>query len=265
MTMLLPSLCDRFFRGWVGITKGLGGHALAVLVSGSLLGGCLTEAPLATGEASSELEACGCGNGKLEAGEGCDDGNRESGDGCNASCLIEDRQPCNDECPGAEGDASCASGVCDTTGGEPGTCEPANVCGNGKLEAGEGCDDGNEACGDGCDAHCLIEDGEACNTEAPGEMGSDSCASGYCAPSGTCGGRPDVTPPAPPAPAPSIPAPGTPAPEGPEIEDPDLSGLGISGGGCDAGSGGGSGATLLFLLALGTVWPRRRGLAPRRK
>ena len=229
--MLLESLSKTFSRGRVGIAK--------LLVAGSLLGGCLvSEAPLAIGEANSALDGCACGNGVLEAGEGCDDGNREGGDGCNASCLIEDHQPCNDECPGAEGDASCASGVCDTTGGQPGTCEPANVCGNGRLEAGEGCDDGNEACGDGCDAHCLIEDDAACNTEAPGAMGNASCASGTCNPSGTCGGRP---------------------------EDPDLSGLGISGGGCDAGAGGGSGATLLLLLALGTVWSRRRRLAPRSK
>jgi cysteine-rich repeat protein len=263
MTMLLESLCKRFFRGRVGIAKLLGGPTLVALVAGSLLGGCL-EAPLAIDEASSALDGCGCGDGVLEAGEGCDDGNREGGDGCNANCLIEDHQPCNDACPGAVDDASCASGVCDTTGDQPGTCEPANACGNGRLEAGEGCDDGNEVCSDGCDAHCLIEDGAACNTEAPGAMGAASCASGTCNPSGTCGGQPDVTPPAPQVPVPGAPVPGTPAPGAPAPEDPDL-GLGISGGGCDAGAGGGSGATLLLLLALGTVWSRRRSLAPRSK
>src|SRR5262249_51203983 len=72
-----------------------------------------------------------CGNGKLEAGEGCDDGNTTNGDGCNSSCLVETSSPCNANASGATGNASCASGICDTKGNPaPGVCEAANTCGN---------------------------------------------------------------------------------------------------------------------------------------
>ena len=116
-----------------------------------------------------------CGNSVRDAGEGCDDGNATPGDGCGATCLIEDGRACANN-----GAASCESGVCDVTGGSPGTCEAASICGNGTLDSGEGCDDGNTAVGDACNVTCNIEDGNACNSAAPGLTGNGSCASGIC-------------------------------------------------------------------------------------
>ncbi len=52
----------------------------------------------------------------------------------------------------------------------------AAVCGDGKLQPGEGCDDGNVAPADGCDATCQREPGFAC--PIPGAP---------CAPAQTCG------------------------------------------------------------------------------
>lgn len=71
----------------------------------------------------------------LEVGEGCDDGNTISNDGCSATCLLEVGQTCNDDTNGAVDNAGCESGVCDSSGGLPGTCEAALTCGNSVLEA----------------------------------------------------------------------------------------------------------------------------------
>jgi len=106
-----------------------------------------------------------CGNSIVEAGEGCDDGSITPGDGCDASCLVEDGSGCTTG-------ADCASTVCDLTEAPP-VCEPAGVCGNGTVEAGESCDDGGTATGDGCDASCFVEDGSGCTAGA-------DCASGVC-------------------------------------------------------------------------------------
>ncbi len=155
---------------------------------------CNTTAPGAVGDASCESGICDvsaggagicenvntCGNNRLEAGEGCDDGGLVAGDGCNASCEIETGNPCNAVVSGAVGNASCESGICDTSAGDPGTCEAANECGNNVLEAGEGCDDGGTLDGDGCSAACGLEEGQACNDVAPGATGAASCASGIC-------------------------------------------------------------------------------------
>ena len=111
-----------------------------------------------------------CGNGVVEAGEACDDGNTVVGDGCSATCFIDNQGNGSDCTTG--GDASCMSGVCDTTE-TPDRCEAADSCGNNVLEAGEACDDGNAAAGDGCSATCLVENGGAC------AVGAD-CASGIC-------------------------------------------------------------------------------------
>ena len=93
----------------------------------------------------------------------------------------ENTRACNAAGPGLTGNASCASGVCDTTGNAaPGVCEPAVTCGNGLREAGEGCDDGNLVSGDGCNASCLIENTLSCNGAAPGLVGNASCSSGLC-------------------------------------------------------------------------------------
>jgi heat shock protein beta len=153
---------------------------------------CNTMAPGATGDASCASGTCdltgggagvcevtGCGDGHLAAGEGCDDGNTTAGDGCDAGCKIENTKPCNATVPGAIGDASCASGTCDLTGGGAGVCEPTG-CGDGHLSATEGCDDGNATAGDGCDASCKIENTKACNATVPGLTGDASCASGAC-------------------------------------------------------------------------------------
>ncbi|MBL4635880.1 MAG: DUF4215 domain-containing protein, partial [Kofleriaceae bacterium] len=119
--------------------------------------------------------AANCGDGVLDPGEGCDDGNNVDADGCNSFCFLEDGQSCNQTSPGSLLDFSCASGNCDD-----GTCEPLNTCGNGLLEAGEGCDDSNTTDSDGCDSSCFLEDAIACNVQAPGNIGDDSCASGLC-------------------------------------------------------------------------------------
>jgi uncharacterized repeat protein (TIGR01451 family) len=123
-----------------------------------------------------------CGGGTLDTGEGCDDGNTASGDGCNSTCKVESTFACNIAPPGAVGDASCATGTCDTVGNAvPGICEAAG-CGDGHVVSGEGCDDGNAMTGDGCDAACRIENAFACNALAPGLIGDASCASGTCDP-----------------------------------------------------------------------------------
>ena len=166
---------------------------------------CNATAPGATGNASCESGLCNtmggapgvcvatnsCGNGVLEAGEGCDDGitNGMPGASCDASCKIVSGNACNATAPGSTGNASCESGICDTTGhAAPGLCSAANSCGNGVLEAGEGCDDGgnNGGAGDTCDATCKIVSGNACNTTAPGATGGASCESGMCSANGQC-------------------------------------------------------------------------------
>ncbi|MFZ9889681.1 MAG: DUF4215 domain-containing protein, partial [Myxococcota bacterium] len=148
---------------------------------------CVSGASCASGicDATESIPQCEpantCGNSELEAGESCDDGNTSEGDGCNSTCELEDGQVC-------VSGASCASGICDTTESTP-QCEPANTCGNGALEAGEGCDDGNVTNGDGCNATCKLEDGAVC-------ANGSSCASGICdatespdrcEPANTCG------------------------------------------------------------------------------
>ncbi|MBL9038517.1 MAG: DUF4215 domain-containing protein, partial [Archangium sp.] len=167
---------------------------------------CATGTPGLTGSASCASGVCNgtvntcqaantCGNGALETGEGCDDGNATSGDSCSATCKVESGGACVTTGPGALNQASCASGVCDTTNATP-TCEAADTCGNAKLEAGEGCDDGNTITGDGCSTACKVENGSTCNATAPGLLNGPSCASGVCnalvspnrcAPADTCG------------------------------------------------------------------------------
>lgn len=154
-----------------------------------------------------------CDNRVLEAGEGCDDGNAAPGDGCNDVCLIEDGHTCNDDTTGNTGDASCASGLCDTRGAAPGVCIPPG-CSNGVLEAGEGCDDGNATGGDGCSELCLVENGGTCNNDLTGLTVDASCTSGLCD----------------------------------DDSDTCVPQLFISGGGCDAGSGASGGLAMLLLL-----------------
>jgi cysteine-rich repeat protein len=114
-----------------------------------------------------------CGNGKVEAGESCDDGNVTVGDGCDAACKVELGGACT-------ANESCQSGACNLTGGNPGVCVAAGVCGNGVREAGEACDDGNTKAADGCNATCKVETGKSCNDKTPGVVGDSGCESGVC-------------------------------------------------------------------------------------
>lgn len=138
-----------------------------------------------------------CGDGRLQQGEACDDGNSVEGDGCSALCLREPGQNCSSA-------SLCASNVC--VGGtcacvddsdcfdtaicnvlvSPTTCEPANLCGNGRLEAGEFCDDGSTAAGDGCSATCLLELGQTC-------IANGACASQLCEGSCVCDDNADCS------------------------------------------------------------------------
>jgi outer membrane protein OmpA-like peptidoglycan-associated protein len=71
----------------------------------------------------------------LEAGEGCDDGGTAAGDKCTVTCKIAEGNPCNADAAGAAGDESCASGICDTTAGPPGTCvEGTDTDGDGVFD-----------------------------------------------------------------------------------------------------------------------------------
>lgn len=126
----------------------------------------------------------GCGNGITEAGEGCDDGGTDDGDGCSAECKIEGCDTLGDsDCNSCDENDQCETdSFCHPGSPEPSVCLFPN-CGNGVLEGGEGCDDGNTDDGDDCDSDCKIpacdkySDANCwpCNTEAPGEMGVDSC------------------------------------------------------------------------------------------
>jgi uncharacterized repeat protein (TIGR01451 family)/MYXO-CTERM domain-containing protein len=111
-----------------------------------------------------------CGNGQVNAGEVCDDGNPTNGDGCDTNCLLSNNEDCTM-------DNQCSSGVCDPSSG---TCEPANTCGNGKVESPEACDDGGTVAGGACEADCKLPDGSTCT-------GNGQCHSGVCDPtSNTC-------------------------------------------------------------------------------
>jgi cysteine-rich repeat protein len=122
-----------------------------------------------------------CGDLTFDFNEGCEDSNATPDDGC-TNCLIDDGYPCNiKNVSGLTGNASCGSGVCDTTEEPDPICEPAQTCGNGLLESSEGCDDGNTDDLDGCNASCLVEDGSPCNQgDNAGAFGDSSCESGVC-------------------------------------------------------------------------------------
>ncbi len=97
-----------------------------------------------------------CGNGILNIWEWCDDGNTTNGDWCNMACNVENGYACNTSSPWLTGNLSCNSGICDFSE-TPDTCEPANTCGNNKLEIWEQCDDGNSTSFDWCSATCEVE------------------------------------------------------------------------------------------------------------
>jgi cysteine-rich repeat protein len=105
-----------------------------------------------------------CGNGVVQGTEACDDGNTVPNDGCEITCKRSLGVTCTS-------DTQCASTICD------GVCEPANVCGNAHVEAGEICDDGNLTPNDGCEVTCKRSLGAACTSDA-------QCDSAIC--NGTC-------------------------------------------------------------------------------
>jgi cysteine-rich repeat protein len=149
------------------------GRALALAAATFLL--------LATSPVSALAGITACGDSNFDFNEGCEDSNGTPDDGC-TNCLIDDSYPCNvTNFSGLTGNASCGSGVCDTTEEPAPLCEPAQTCGNGLLESGEGCDDGNTDDFDGCNASCLAEDGAPCNMgDNAGAFGDASCESGVC-------------------------------------------------------------------------------------
>jgi cysteine-rich repeat protein len=61
----------------------------------------------------------------------------------------------------------------DTTGsgGTGGSGQPAGVCGDGVVDAGEACDDANTKAGDGCSQTCTVEDGFECSNARCDEQG----------------------------------------------------------------------------------------------
>ncbi len=146
---------------------------------------CTEDAECASGlcdPESGECEPSGvCGNGEVETGEGCDDGNTSDADGCSATCFKENGAECAEL-------AECASGVCDPV---QETCEPAEVCGNGVQETGEGCDDGGATSGDGCTSACLTELGAECDNGA--DCDSATCEDGLCVPPPECSADADCS------------------------------------------------------------------------
>ncbi len=143
--------------------------------------GCTMDSQCASGECNEQTGLCvpaiGCGNGVLNAGEICDDGNTINGDGCETTCRRTDGQPCTM-------DNQCHSGVCDP---DSGTCEPANVCGNGEVENAEVCDDGNSTDGDGCNTDCKLSDTEECDDDTDCSSGVCDPDSDTCEPANVCG------------------------------------------------------------------------------
>ncbi len=125
------------------------------------------------------IPATGCGDGRLQPGETCDDGGACTGDGTH----------CTD-------DAECGSGTCEPVGGDGCTdkcrvetgyrcvrigqpCEPLPVCGNGRVEPGEGCDDGNQVPSDGCSIYCQIESSDwDCSVAGEACVGLFECGNG---------------------------------------------------------------------------------------
>ena len=105
------------------------------------------------GEMSEPTTGVGvCGDGEVEMGEVCDDGNEADEDGCPSGaqgrCMAVAR--CGDGIVW-EGKEECDDGNAEGGDGCEADCKKTvAVCGNGKVEVGEGCDDGNEEEGDEC-------------------------------------------------------------------------------------------------------------------
>lgn len=86
------------------------------------------------------VEAPGCGNGIVAAGEGCDDGNTNNGDGCSSTCAVESGWACaggpsncallagNDQCSGA---ITVTNGQTLTADNSSASNDYGNSCGSG--------------------------------------------------------------------------------------------------------------------------------------
>ncbi len=166
-----------------GVSGGCGNRVVELYETcddGNLIDGdgcssaCLTEygytcSASGGGCTKTQVDITLCGNGVLDAGEVCDDANKVDGDGCSSICNIEEGYTCpvvGESCKRNE--------------------EPASLCGNKSIDAGEACDDGNAVSGDGCSADChTIESGYICPTV--GELCLlESCGNGVLDPGEDC-------------------------------------------------------------------------------
>jgi cysteine-rich repeat protein len=160
-------------------------------------------------DATEEPDMCesinNCGNSRLEGTEICDDGNITPTDGCNPQCKTENDGSCdsNGDCGNVcingscankaantgpcDEPADCISAICDANEVQP-VCEPANQCGNGRLEGAEQCDDGNTNPNDTCSADCFKTTGQTCtaSTECVGVCDLNEVPS-VCEDAGQCG------------------------------------------------------------------------------
>jgi fibro-slime domain-containing protein len=101
---------------------------------------------------------CGDGVSQPEQGEQCDDGTNLTayGQGCAPGCRTAAR--CGDGNVDALFGEACDDGENDARYGTcNASCQLAERCGDGSLQAPEGCDDGNLLSGDGCSSRCIRE------------------------------------------------------------------------------------------------------------
>ena len=197
-----------------------------------------------------------CGDRRVGPGEECDTGDIVEPDGC-TNCEIDPGWACTEPTGGASVcSETCGDGLVDVEAGEecddavansnsePDACREncrRAACGDGVVDAGEACDRGDansdgevDGCRTTCDAaFCgdgVIDTGERCD---PGGGVPGAAVAGAC--TTMCG--PDAGPDA------SL-----------DPDDPPT----LSGGACAVGSGGSSGLSVLWGLALALLGARRR-------
>ncbi len=126
-----------------------------------------------------------CGNAIKEGGEECDDGNTVDGDTCSSRCRRTNGQTCSKP-------EHCDSGVCKNGQCVPcgtaidelcglheecvhGTC--VDLCGNGRVDAGEQCDSAGRQDGK-CTRDCKLEVAQQCLEN--NDCGTNNCLDGKC-------------------------------------------------------------------------------------